>query len=124
MRPFSRTAPILRRSLHASSRAAASQAASNTNANPADDSLVGGGSGAKGRTGGGEPLSSTAPGAPAPPKVVNSRVPGVNLEKELNKEQKREVEEHNRHFSVKHDRGHSAAEHKVDTKFWTDASKG
>ncbi|EQL03218.1 hypothetical protein G6O67_005532 [Ophiocordyceps sinensis] len=123
MRPLLQTAPIIRRSLLASSRAAVSQAASNTNGTPIDNAIIGGGSGAKGRTGGGEPLSSTAPGAPAPPKVVNSRVPGVNLDKELSEEQKQEVDEHNRHFSVKHDRGQSAPEYKADAKFWTGASK-
>ncbi|KJZ80105.1 hypothetical protein HIM_00819 [Hirsutella minnesotensis 3608] len=78
-----------------------------------------GGTGAKGRTGGGEPLGSTAEGAPGPPKVSNANVPGVDLAKELTDEQKHEVEEHNRQFAKKHDRGHSAQEFRPDRKFWS-----
>lgn len=83
MRQLLRTGPLLRRRLHASPCASSRP---DTNGSPVDDALIGGGSGAKGRTGGGEPLSSTAPGAPAPPKVFSSRVPGVDLDKELSDE--------------------------------------
>ncbi|PFH62230.1 hypothetical protein XA68_14509 [Ophiocordyceps unilateralis] len=94
-----------------------SQKYSNANGNPVPDSLSGEG-GAKGRTGGGPPLSSTAPDAPSPPKVLNSRVAGVDAARELSPEQRREVDEHNQAFEKKHDRGHIAPEYDVDKKFW------
>ncbi|KAF5234523.1 hypothetical protein FANTH_12108 [Fusarium anthophilum] len=72
---------------------------------------------AKGRTGGGEPLDATSKNAPPQPKVSNQSIPG-NQTDELTEEQKKEVEEHNRDFDKKHDRGNVAPDDKVDKKFW------
>ena len=60
----------------------------------------------RGRTGGGDRLSSTAFGAPSKPKVFNSDIPFKGKVKEyLNSEQKTEVDEHNREFDRKYERG-------------------
>ncbi|KND89984.1 hypothetical protein TOPH_05309 [Tolypocladium ophioglossoides CBS 100239] len=83
----------------------------------------GGGSGAKGRTGGGSALGSSSPNAPARPKVFNSNVSGSEPAKDLTEEQKEEVDEHNRQFAKKHDHGQTAPGDKVDEKFWKDGSK-
>ncbi|KAF4497756.1 hypothetical protein FAGAP_6075 [Fusarium agapanthi] len=72
---------------------------------------------AKGRTGGGEPLDATSKNAPPQPKVSNQSIPG-NQTDELTEEQKKEVEEHNRDFDKKHDRGNVAPEDRVDKEFW------
>ena len=51
-------------------------------------------------------LSSTAFGAPSKPKVFNSDIPFKGKAKEyLNTEQKNEVDEHNREFDRKYERG-------------------
>ncbi|RDA88768.1 hypothetical protein CP532_4023 [Ophiocordyceps camponoti-leonardi (nom. inval.)] len=79
------------------------------------------GQGAKGKTGGGPALESTARGAPEePPKVVNARVPGVEPEKGLDEQQRKEVEEHNKAFEKKHDLSQAApgCDSKVNEKFW------
>ncbi|UNI17012.1 hypothetical protein JDV02_003392 [Purpureocillium takamizusanense] len=90
-----------------------------TIADPMDDVVAGDGSGALGRTGGGEPLSSSSPNAPPRPKVFNSSIAGGDgLADELTSEQKAEVREHNEHFQQKHDRGMRAPDDKVDQKFW------
>ncbi|KAH7312546.1 hypothetical protein B0I35DRAFT_480994 [Stachybotrys elegans] len=70
---------------------------------------------AKGVTGGGKPLQGTSPEAPSPPKVSNF---SVGSDTKLNKEQQREVDEHNKDFDKRHDRGDSAPEDKVHSKFW------
>ncbi|KAF9766753.1 hypothetical protein IL306_000803 [Fusarium sp. DS 682] len=72
---------------------------------------------AKGVTGGGEPLGATSKNAPPQPKVSNQSIPG-NQTDELTEEQKKEVEEHNRDFDKKHDRGSVAPGDKVDKNFW------
>ncbi|KAG4288691.1 hypothetical protein FPRO06_03513 [Fusarium proliferatum] len=72
---------------------------------------------AKGRTGGGEPLDATSKNAPPQPKVSNQSIPG-NQTDELTEEQKKEVEEHNKDFDNRHDRGNVAPGDKVDKKFW------
>ncbi|KAF5018663.1 hypothetical protein F66182_9338 [Fusarium sp. NRRL 66182] len=72
---------------------------------------------AKGRTGGGEALDASSKNAPPQPKVSNQSIPG-NQTDTLTEEQKREVEEHNRDFDEKHDRGNRAPDDKVDKKFW------
>lgn len=72
----------------------------------------------KGRTGGGEPLDSSSKNAAPKPKISNQSVPGANAGDSLTKEQREEVERHNREFAEKHDRGNSAAGDKVDKKFW------
>ncbi|KAF5980340.1 hypothetical protein FCOIX_4864 [Fusarium coicis] len=72
---------------------------------------------AKGRTGGGEALDASSKNAPPQPKVSNQSIPG-NQTDELTEEQKKEVEEHNKDFDKKHDRGNVAPGDKVDKKFW------
>ncbi|KAF7539257.1 hypothetical protein G7Z17_g12454 [Cylindrodendrum hubeiense] len=81
------------------------------------DSLTGVGS--KGRTGGGQPLDSSSENAPPQPKITNQSVPGDTQMSKLSEEQRREVEEHNRDFAAKHDRGPEAPDDKVDKKFWS-----
>ncbi|KAF5665419.1 hypothetical protein FCIRC_10572 [Fusarium circinatum] len=78
---------------------------------------------AKGRTGGGEALDASSKNAPPQPKVSNQSIPG-NQTDELTEEQKKEVEEHNRDFDKKHDRGNVAPDDKVDKKFWGDGRHG
>ena len=119
----------LRRNLHQSPapRLAAQVNDNNEEKNPNEDrktadvqpdteNILGGS--AKGRTGGGEPLESSSRNAPPKPKVDNFSTPGADTNKELSEEQKREVEEHNRDFEEKHDKGTRAPEDKVDKKFW------
>jgi hypothetical protein len=72
----------------------------------------------KGRTGGGKSLDSSH-NAPPKPKISNQSVPGTAKQQDLSEEQKREVDQHNKEFEEKHDRGNSAADDKVDKKFWT-----
>ena len=74
---------------------------------------------AKGVTGGGEPLESSSKNAAPKPKITNASIPGSGQTDKLTEEQKKEVEEHNRDFEKKHDRGNPAEEDKVDKKFWT-----
>ncbi|KAK0620614.1 hypothetical protein B0T14DRAFT_521814 [Immersiella caudata] len=72
--------------------------------------------GAKGRTGGGEPLeSSHAP--PPKPKIYNASVHGGTSK--MTKEQKEEVDAHNREFEKKHGRAQPASEDKVNKSFWS-----
>ncbi|KAL7924372.1 hypothetical protein ACQKWADRAFT_286561 [Trichoderma austrokoningii] len=52
------------------------------------------------------------------PKISNLSMPGVNKAKELTKEQKEEVRQHNKEFEEKFDHGHTAPDDKVDKKFW------
>lgn len=75
------------------------------------------GSSAKGRTGGGEPLSSSK-NPPPRPKITNASVPGEGRDK-LTKEQQEEVDRHNADFDKKHDRASAAGEDKVDKGFWS-----
>lgn len=72
---------------------------------------------AKGRTGGGEPLSSSE-NPPPRPKIHNASVPGQGRDK-LTKEQQEEVDRHNADFEKKHDRASEASDDKVDKKFWS-----
>ncbi|KAI3392469.1 hypothetical protein diail_5661 [Diaporthe ilicicola] len=81
---------------------------------PSTDRLAG--SGAKGRTGGGEPLSSSE-NPPPQPKINNASIPGQGTDK-LTKEQQEEVDRHNAEFEKKHDRASPAAEDKVDKNYW------
>ncbi|KAL1860631.1 hypothetical protein Daus18300_009121 [Diaporthe australafricana] len=81
---------------------------------PSTDRLAG--VGAKGRTGGGEPLSSSE-NPPPRPKINNASIPGEGTDK-LTKEQQEEVDRHNAEFEKKHDRASPAAEDKVDKSFW------
>jgi hypothetical protein len=72
--------------------------------------------GAKGRTGGGEPLeSSHAP--PPKPKIYNASVHGGTSK--MTKEQQEEVDAHNREFEKKHGRGQPASKDKVNKSFWS-----
>ncbi|TLS23690.1 uncharacterized protein PpBr36_06607 [Pyricularia pennisetigena] len=73
---------------------------------------------ALGRTGGGKPLESSSENAPRPPKVNNASIPGDGQNK-LSKEQKREVEQHNREFEERHDRASPASKDKVNKSFWS-----
>lgn len=70
----------------------------------------------KGRTGGGEPLSSSS-NPPPKPKISNASVPGEGRDK-LTKEQQEEVDRHNADFDKKHDRASAAGSDKVDKSFW------
>lgn len=70
----------------------------------------------RGRTGGGKPLESSH-SPPPQPKISNSSVPGERPK--LTKEQKAEVDAHNRDFENKHDKAEKADEDKVDKAFWS-----
>ncbi|KAK3192329.1 hypothetical protein K4F52_001542 [Lecanicillium sp. MT-2017a] len=72
----------------------------------------------KGSTGGGKKLDSSADGASPKPKISNLSIPGTDPTASMSEEQKKEVDEHNKDFERKHDRGQRAAEDKVDKKFW------
>lgn len=82
------------------------------------DGLADGGT-ARGRTGGGKPLGSSSENAPPKPKITNASVAGNHDTAELTEEQRKEVEEHNREFDERHDRGNKAPDDKVDKKFWS-----
>lgn len=68
-----------------------------TGNDPYTDRLAG--EGAKGRTGGGEPLSSSE-NAPPQPKINSASIPGQGRDK-LTKEQQEEVDRHNAEFEKK-----------------------
>lgn len=68
-----------------------------TGNDPYTDRLAG--DGAKGRTGGGEPLSSSE-NAPPQPKINSASIPGQGRDK-LTKEQQEEVDRHNAEFEKK-----------------------
>lgn len=68
-----------------------------TGNNPSADRLAG--EGAKGRTGGGEPLSSSE-NPPPQPKINSASIPGQGRDK-LTKEQQEEVDRHNAEFEKK-----------------------
>jgi len=72
---------------------------------------------ARGSTGGGKPLKSTAEGAPSKPKVDNAKVQSKG--KDLTEEQKAEVDAHNKEFSERYDRAAPASDDKVDKSFWS-----
>ncbi|KAH7150294.1 hypothetical protein B0J13DRAFT_620612 [Dactylonectria estremocensis] len=112
--PGSYTAAAATRHLHTSRLNGSDK--SSKNENPID-SLAGGS--AKGVTGGGKPLGSSSKHAPPQPKISNQSVPGNMDESEMTEEQRREVEEHNREFDARHDRGPAAEDDKVDKKFWS-----
>ncbi|KAG8415686.1 hypothetical protein J3458_009509 [Metarhizium acridum] len=104
----------LHRCVHTTGRRARDQAARAT----------GGGVGAKGRTGGGQALGSTAEGAPQKPKVFNFSTPGApGDDKGLSGAQRSEVDEHNREFERTHDGGGEGPENKVDGRFWDDKGR-
>ena len=68
-----------------------------TGNNPSSDRLAG--DGAKGRTGGGKPLSSSE-NPPPQPKINSASIPGQGRDK-LTKEQQEEVDRHNAEFEKK-----------------------
>ncbi|KAH8178493.1 hypothetical protein LIA77_00012 [Sarocladium implicatum] len=72
-----------------------------------------------GRTGGGESLESTAFGAPSKPRVFNSSMPSDGRPVDLDKEQKREVDQHNREFDKTSEPGQ-----KIEDGRDTDTSHG
>jgi hypothetical protein len=125
--PTARAAPApvqAIRSLHSSPALRAAQVNDNNEAkDPNEDretaETAAGGVGAKGRTGGGKPLTSSSRYAPSKPKVDSFSVSGDGGAKGLSEEQQREVDEHNEAFDRKHDRGNTAADDKVDKKFWS-----
>ncbi|KAK4466226.1 hypothetical protein QBC42DRAFT_259728 [Cladorrhinum samala] len=78
------------------------------------DTLAGGD--ARGRTGGGKPLSSSHH-PPAQPKISNASVPGSKPD--LTKEQQEEVDAHNKEFEAKHGRAAPAEDDKVNKSFWS-----
>ncbi|KAB5582947.1 hypothetical protein GE09DRAFT_1077057 [Coniochaeta sp. 2T2.1] len=107
-----------------SKSAAESQSQSTPAANPGamPDSLSDGD--ARGRTGGGEALSSSDH-APKQPKVWNHSVSlGGEPGKGLTEEQQKEVDEHNKDFEKKHDHANVAEDDKVDKAFWGNRSGG
>ncbi|KAK3338905.1 hypothetical protein B0H65DRAFT_474837 [Neurospora tetraspora] len=103
-----------------SSSSSSSSGQSNTSTSNTDDkfampdALANGD--ARGRTGGGEPLSSSHRSAPPQPKISNASVPGETPN--LTKEQQAEVDEHNKDFENKHGRAEPAEDDKVNPKFW------
>ncbi|KJZ69677.1 hypothetical protein HIM_10924 [Hirsutella minnesotensis 3608] len=115
--------PITTYSFHLSSSSSKNTPTANTNANPTSDD---GGFGTKGRTGGGQPLASSSPNAPAKPKVYNSNISGSGSDpaNQLTDEQKKEVDEHNRHFAQEHGHRKTPPGEKVDDRFWKGSSKG
>ncbi|KAH8123624.1 hypothetical protein ACSS6W_007237 [Trichoderma asperelloides] len=58
------------------------------------------------------------------PKISNLSMPGVNKAKELTKEQKEEVRQHNKEFEKKFDHGQTAPDDKVDKRFWEGGEGG
>ncbi|KAK3948614.1 Metallo-hydrolase/oxidoreductase [Pseudoneurospora amorphoporcata] len=101
------------------SSSSSSSGQSNTSTSDSDkfaipDALANGD--ARGRTGGGEPLSSSHRSAPPQPKISNASVAGEKPK--LTKEQQEEVDEHNRNFESQHGRAEKAEADKVDPKFW------
>ncbi|KAM0487090.1 hypothetical protein ACHAPX_000358 [Trichoderma viride] len=52
------------------------------------------------------------------PTISNLSMPGGSKAKELTKEQKEEVRQHNKDFEEKFDHGQTAPDDKVDEKFW------
>ncbi len=71
---------------------------------------------ARGRTGGGKPLSSSDH-PPAKPKIYNASVHGGT--QTLTEEQKAEVDAHNAEFEKKHGKATPAQEDKVNKSFWS-----
>lgn len=69
---------------------------------------------------------SSSPHARAKPKVYNSNISGSGSDpaSQLTVEQKKEVDEHNRHFAKKQSLGKTSLGEKVDDKFWKGTSKG
>ncbi|KAK0621866.1 hypothetical protein B0T17DRAFT_469694, partial [Bombardia bombarda] len=72
--------------------------------------------GAKGKTGGGEPLDSSRD-PPPQPKILSASIPGNNPK--LTEEQQKEVDAHNAEFEKKHGKATVAEDDKVDKNFWS-----
>ncbi|KAK4173366.1 hypothetical protein QBC36DRAFT_245636 [Triangularia setosa] len=102
------------RSKDAVEKDAAEKGDSSSGAGFVPDQLAQGG--AKGRTGGGEPLESSHH-PPAQPKISNASVPGNKPN--LSKEQQAEVDAHNAEFDKKHGRAAKASDDKVNKSFWS-----
>lgn len=66
---------------------------------------------------GGEALKGPQGDGTPSPKIHNQSVPGVR--QGLNEEQKQEVEQHNREFEKRYDRGNEAPDDKVDKNYWS-----
>lgn len=113
-------APPSLRALHATTAILGTDKSQNSEGLP---DTLGHGS-AKGRTGGGEPLDSSSRNAPAQPKISNLSVPGTDTAKDLTKEQRREVDQHNREFDEKHEHCQDAPDDKVDKKYWSGETQG
>lgn len=71
-----------------------------------------GNSEAKGRTGRGEQLGRTTPGARSMPKVFNSSMPSDGTPNNLNEEQEQEVDEHNKSFKKASESGQKEEDEK------------
>ncbi|KAK7745222.1 hypothetical protein SLS62_009851 [Diatrype stigma] len=67
--------------------------------------------------GGGEALKGPQGKGTPSPKIHNQSVPGDK--QGLNKEQKQEVEQHNKDFEKRYDRGSEAPDDKVDKNYWS-----
>lgn len=107
------TAPTLPRRFITTSSSLLSSSSSNlptanTNTNPTGDG------------------GSSSPHARAKPKVYNSNISGSGSDpaSQLTVEQKKEVDEHNRHFAKKQSLGKTSLGEKVDDRFWKGTSKG
>ena len=116
--PLAHSTTLHRRTLHSKQVPAQASWKSRTAVEDTGRIIDGGCVGTKGRTGGGEELNSTAAGAPRKPKLSNFSTPGVEDRKNLTKEQKEEVDEHNRLFDEMDGRKEDMqSQNRVDEKF-------
>ncbi|KAK8041307.1 hypothetical protein PG994_014314 [Apiospora phragmitis] len=99
----------------AASGGSRSKEAKETGSSPTGGS-VGGGDGQTATKKGGEALKGPQGDGAPQPKIMNQSIPGAKPG--LSEEQKQEVERHNADFEQRHDRAASAADDKVDKKFW------
>lgn len=111
-RSFASTRPFFKPGDRYSTKAAADKDAEGSHA---DEHPAAADQRTKGRTGGGESLGSTAFGAPAKPKLYSSAMPSDGSAVDLNEEQKREVDQHNRDFEKTSEPGQKVEDDK-DTK--------
>ncbi|KAK8067035.1 hypothetical protein PG997_013782 [Apiospora hydei] len=97
----------------ASSGGSRSKEAKETGSSPTGGSVGGGEQSARK---GGEALKGPQGKGSPQPKIINQSIPGAKPG--LSEEQKQEVERHNADFDQRHDRASTAADDKVDKKFW------
>ncbi|KAK8030554.1 hypothetical protein PG990_000288 [Apiospora arundinis] len=84
-------------------------------------SPTGGAVGGQAAKKGGEALKGPQGEGTPQPKIMNQSMPGAKSG--LSEEQKREVEQHNSDFDKRHDRAASAADDKVNKKFWNSGGR-